>query len=108
MEIAIQLRNYAYYSESKLIYVNGIVLEKRITDSKNENYHGFQSVAKGQHISLKYLNKGQPKAILTTLLEDIALIFTITGIEHSKENSKNPTCKFLFDSAKPCEIFLGA
>ena len=106
MEIALHLRSYAYYAESKLIYVNGLVLEKKITDQNNENYHTFQGVSKGQQISLKYLNNGQPKAILKSL-NDIVLVFCVTGIDNSRENPKNQSRKFLFESVKPCEISLG-
>ena len=105
MEIALKIENWSYYVQSKAIYCNGTVLEKRIIDNKNEHYHHFQSISKTQKIALKYI-QGQPQSVLKTL-EEINVIVHVTGIENSSQQ-KVPSLKFYFDSVKPCAILADA
>ena len=102
MQLALKIKNWSFYLDSKLFYCNGSVLEKNLTESINDkNYHLFQSIAIGDQISLKFV-ADQPSTILEHF-SSIVLAFNVTDSEVSKDKN-NTSVKFIFDSVQKCAI----
>ena len=101
MNIALKIKSWSFYLDSKFIYCNGVVLEKQIVDTNNKNYHLFQSIEVGDQISLKYASD-TPNLVLDKF-SNIVLVFSVTDSEVTRDKNSS-SVKFLFNSVEKCAI----
>ena len=100
MDIAVQVISVAYYHSSKSTFISAEVLERKVTNQKHSNIHHFETVQKGEKISLKCTNKSYSE--LAPVLTDRILKFGINSVELPKDCKQG--FKFIFDSVEPCAI----
>ena len=101
MNIAVQLKSFAYYHQKGIIYVSGFVIEKKILNETHFHINHFKTVENGGSISLKYNSGIEVETVLSCLRERV-LKFSVIDIDQPRDSKDG--VKFVFDRVQECAI----
>ena len=100
MEITALNKNISFYFNSRAVYCDCEILEKKITDTNSPYLNNFNVLQKGHKINLKYTGD-QPEKILSTLTNRLIRV-QITATELPQDTRYSSALKYLFDKAEVC------